>query len=193
MLLFSRKKAIIKEIIYLRHTKNTPDKLTVEVRSPQGQTMTYESKVIKVQNYTKDVIFRKKLLMYLPFYVMRYENELGTLDKDSKRLDALLKEYVGICKKLEKVLEENGESVLYNDLVGYILKIMDYMLRSQNKARKEMSKMGGKILESYTEKTEKRIRREMANAVKDIRKGLTAEELKKKYSAETLKVAKTIA
>ena len=65
-------------VIYLRQTNNTPDKLTVEVKSPQGQTMTYESKVIKVQEYTKDVIFRKKLLMYLPFYVMRYENELKT-------------------------------------------------------------------------------------------------------------------
>ncbi len=62
-------------VIYLRHTKNTPDSLTVEVRSPKGDTLTYESKVIKVQEYTKDVIFRKKLLMYLPFYVMRYEND----------------------------------------------------------------------------------------------------------------------
>lgn len=180
-------------VIYLRHTKNTPDKLTVEVRSPQGQTMTYESKVIKVQNYTKDVIFRKKLLMYLPFYVMRYENELGTLDKDSKRLDALLKEYVGICKKLEKVLEENGASELYNDLVLYIMEIMDYMLRSQKKARKEMSKMGGKILESHTEKAMKQGEKNLASAVKDIREGLTATELKKKYSADTIKLAKTIA
>ena len=57
-------------VIYLRHTKNTPDKLTVEVSAPNGQKMTYESKVIKVQNYTKSVIFRKKLLLFLPFYVM---------------------------------------------------------------------------------------------------------------------------
>ena len=180
-------------VVYLRHTKNTPDTLTVEVKSPQGQTMTYESKVIKVQEYTKDVIFRKKLLMYLPFYVMRYENELKTLDKDQKRLDALLKEYAGICKKLEKVLEDNSASELYNDLIGYIMQIMNYMLRSQKNARKEMNLMGGKILESYTEKTEKRTRKELINAVNDIRNGLSSAELKKKYSTETIRAAKTIA
>ena len=97
-------------VIYLRHTKNTPDTLTVEVNSPHGQTMTYESRVIKVQDYTKDVIFRKKLLLYLPFYVMRYENDLKTIEKDRKRLDVLLKEYIGICSRLEKVLEANGKS-----------------------------------------------------------------------------------
>ena len=50
--------------------------------------------------------------------------------------------------------------------------------------------MGGKILESYTEKTERRTRREMTNAVKDIAGGMKMSELKKKYSAETIKSAK---
>ena len=180
-------------VIYLRHAKNTPDKLTVEVSAPNGQKMTYESKVIKVQNYTKSVIFRKKLLLFLPFYVMRYEEELETLDKDAKRLEALIKEYLDIYSKMEKVLEENGVSELYGDLLGYILEIMDYMLRSQKKARKEMDNMGGKILESYTEKTERKAKKEMVAAVKDIRDGVKPAELKKKYSAETIKLAKTIA
>ena len=55
----------------------------MEVSALNGQKMAYESKVIKVQNYTKSVIFRKKLLLFLPFYVMRYEEELETLDKDA--------------------------------------------------------------------------------------------------------------
>lgn len=177
-------------VIYLRHTAETPDTLTVEVSAPNGQTLDYESKVIKVQEYTKDVIFRKKLLMYLPFYIMRYENELKTIDKDKKRLESLLKEYVGICAKLEKALEDNGESELYSDLVGYILEIVDYMLRTQENARKEMNKMGGKILESFTEKTERNGKLKVANAVKDIGKGINSAELKKKYDAETIKIAR---
>ena len=184
-------------VIYLRHTKNTPDTLTVEVRSPQGQTLTYESKVIKVQEYTKDVIFRKKLLMYLPFYVLRYEKELDKIDKDRKRLDELLKEYTGICSKLEKVLEDNRSSELYNDLVGCIMEIMDYVLRTHKNARKEMNEMGGKVLETYTEKTLKRGIKEgqknLASAVNDIRNGIQPAELRKKYSADTIKLAKTIA
>jgi len=53
--------------------------------------------------------------------------------------------------------------------------------------------MGGKILESYTEKTERKAKKEMVAAVKDIRDGVKPAELKKKYSAETIKLAKTIA
>ena len=127
----------------------------MEVRSPKVDSLTYESRVIKVQEYTKDVIFRKKLLMYLPFYVLRYEKELETIDKDRKRLDELLKEYTGICSKLEKILEKGGSSELYNDLVGCIMEIMDYVLRSHKNARKEMNDMGGKVLETYTEKLKK--------------------------------------
>ena len=77
--------------------------------------------------------------------------------------------------------------------MGYILEIMDYMLRSQKKARKEMDNMGGKILESYTEKAEKKGAQKVVAAVKDIRDGVKPAELKKKYSAETIKLAKTIA
>ena len=128
-----------------------------------------------------------------PFYVMRYENDLKTIEKDRKRLDVLLKEYIGICSRLEKVLEANGKSELYGDLVGCIMEIMDYMLRSQKNARKEMSKMGGKILETYTEKTFKAGGKNVVAAVNDIRSGMKPAELKKKYTADILKMAKSIA
>jgi len=52
-------------------------------------------------------------------------------------------------------------SELYNDLVCYIMDIMDYMLRSQKKARKEMSKMSGKILESFSERERKKAQRNL--------------------------------
>ena len=52
--------------------------------------------------------------------------------------------------------------------------------------------MGGKILESYTEKTEKRARKEMADCIKDVRNGMTSSELKKKYTSDTIRLAKAI-
>ena len=42
-----------------------------------------------------------------------------------------------------------------NDLVGCIMEIMDYVLRTHKNARKEMNEMGGKVLETYTEKLKK--------------------------------------
>lgn len=79
-----------------------------------------------------------------------------------------------------------------DDQIKYKKPIMTRMgmLRTQENARKEMNKMGGKILESYTEKTRRNSQKELANAVRDISSGVEPAELKKKYDAETIKNAK---
>jgi len=82
---------------------------------------------------------------------------------------------------------------MYGELVNHIMKIMDYLLSSQKNARKEMSKMGGQILESFSETKIKEGQKTLVAAVKDIRNGVKPAELKKKYSAETIRMAKTIA
>ena len=43
--------------------------------SYKGSVHEYTVPVIKVQEYTKSVIFQKKLFFLLPFYIMRYEKE----------------------------------------------------------------------------------------------------------------------
>ena len=57
--------------IYLRSGSNTPDFLEVDVVFPDGKCHLYRVPTIKVENYTKDKIFEKSLLMLLPFYPMR--------------------------------------------------------------------------------------------------------------------------
>ncbi len=81
---------------------------------------------------------------------------------------------------------------MYGNLIGCILEIMDYMLRSQKKAREEMRKMGGKVLELYSEKKLKEGEKNLASAIKDVRSGMKPAELKKKYNADTIKLAKAI-
>lgn len=62
-------------VLYLRNSRNTPDFLEVDVVFPDGGCHLYRVPAIKVENYTKDKIFEKSLLMLLPFYIMRYEKE----------------------------------------------------------------------------------------------------------------------
>ena len=50
--------------------------------------------------------------------------------------------------------------------------------------------MGGKILESFSEKERKKGKKELSAAIKDIASGMKSADLKKKYSAETIKEAK---
>jgi len=140
-------------VLYLRCSKNIPEKLEVKVNLPSGQHFIYESKVVKIHNYTKDVIFQKKLLFFLPYYIMRYEKSLELISKDSEKLIALLKEYEYIRSHLEKELFKENQSVLYTDMVNLIIKISDYILRKEENIRKGVGDaMGGKVLELESER-----------------------------------------
>ena len=140
-------------VLYLRCSGATPDKLEVKVNLPNGEYFIYEAKVVKVQNYTKDVIFQKKLLFFLPYYIMRYEKNLDEISVDTERLIALLKEYEDIRNSLEKELLKENQSVLYADMVSLITKISDYILRKEEIIRKGVGEvMGGKVLELESER-----------------------------------------
>lgn len=60
-------------VLYLRHSSATPDVLNMEVLLPNGESFDYETKVVKAQTYSSEEIFRKRLLLLLPYYLMRYE------------------------------------------------------------------------------------------------------------------------
>ena len=54
-------------VIYL-DPKSINDKLEMVIRFPDGREVPYYSKPVNVQQYSKDDIFNKKLLLFLPFY-----------------------------------------------------------------------------------------------------------------------------
>ena len=140
-------------VLYIRCTDATPEKLQVKVNLPSGESFIYEAKVVKLQNYTKDDIFRKRLLLFLPYYIMRYEKEIKEIANNTERLQELLLEYADIQMQLEKMLCEEEKSVLYADLVKLITKISDYILKSEKRVKKKVSDvMGGKVLELESER-----------------------------------------
>lgn len=140
-------------VIYLRCTKNTPDFQEVEMKLPDGQVCEYRIPTVKVEHYTKDSIFEKNLLMLLPFYVMRYEESAYTLDKDSEKLQKLLREYEDIRIKLEKDLSRFGRAEVYTDLNKLIVRISDYIFRKEEKVKRGVDKvMGGKVLQLESER-----------------------------------------
>lgn len=140
-------------VLYLRCTDATPDVLQVKVNLPDENSFVYEAKVIKLQNYTKDDIFRKKLLFFLPYYIMRYEKHIAEISHNTKKLQLLLAEYTDIRIQLEKVLRQEEQSILYTDLVNLIIKISDYILESEERIMKGVcDAMGGKVLELESER-----------------------------------------
>ena len=140
-------------VLYLRSGKNTPDFLEVDVVFPDGECHLYRVPTIKVDNYTKDKIFEKSLLMLLPFYIMRYEKRGHEMSEDPQLFQELLNEYEVIRSKLEVEITEAGRSELFSDLIGLITRISDYIFRNEEKVRKGIGEvMGGHVLELESEK-----------------------------------------
>ena len=108
---------------------------------------------MKLRNYTIDEIFEKNLLLFLPYYIMRYEKRFHEISKNPVELQFLLAEYREIQARLAKDLCENEKSALYTDLVNLIIDISNYMLDKEEELKKGVSDvMGGKVLELQSEK-----------------------------------------
>lgn len=140
-------------VLFLRSSGNTPDYLEADVIFPDGKTHVYSIPAIKMADYTKDHIFKKNLLMLLPFYIMRYEKKKHDMRKNLELLQILLDEYDEIRINLEKELTETGKAELYTNLTKLIVKIADHIFEKEEDIRKGIGDvMGGKVLELESER-----------------------------------------
>ncbi len=133
-------------VVYIRGKNRNGRKKTIKVNFPDGRSYDYAVKVIEIQKYTADEIFRKNLLMMLPFYILRYENKLPTGKKsDNKKMQEFLKEYENIVKRLgEGLLPKRSEE--YTRLVELIIKISDHICGRSVLKERMRGIMGGKVL-----------------------------------------------
>ena len=143
-------------VLYLRHNAETPAFLQMNLIDQDEDELTYRVPIIKVQDFTKDAIFEKHLLILLPFYILRYEKCLNEFEGNDRKLQQLLAEYEDIRKRLEAELIDKEKSVLYMDLISNIKRIADYLTKKQPRTRRELKKvMGGEILELESERLER--------------------------------------
>lgn len=98
-------------VLYLRCTKNTPDKIRVIINTPAGKS-NYEVAVVKIHSYTLEEIFHKKLLFLIPFYIFTHENLFSVYNDNEEQFKILKAEYELIQAKLE-TLSISGEITEY--------------------------------------------------------------------------------
>ena len=151
-------------VLYLRG-KNGPDFLEMELVMPDGQLVNYKVPVIRAERYTSDMIFQKKLLFLLPFYIIRYEKSVKKIEEDDAAFQTLIAEYGEIGKKLEKEFLAKGKEREYRDLIGLIDRILDYVCKESSRARKGIGDiMGGQVLELESERLERLLRERQEEA-----------------------------
>lgn len=146
-------------VLYLRKNSSIPDTLKLDLILPDGQRVTYSVPTIKLFQYTEDDIFQKNLLLFLPYYILRYEKDVDILEKDPEKRKLLLQEYSDIYDRLRLSCGPKREN-MYSDLVGLIIQILDYIFATQNIVRKELDAMGGKVLQLESEKNIEKGRKE---------------------------------
>ena len=93
-------------VLYLRTYKKTPDKMKYVIVTPGG-TVQYDIPIMKVQKYSLDDIFEKRLLMLIPFYIFSHENSFPEYNNNGQKLEELKAEYQFILEKLDE-LEQQG-------------------------------------------------------------------------------------
>ena len=135
-------------VLYLRHNKNTPDYMTMEIQVP-GATCSYMIPVMKVQRYSIREIFEKKLFFLIPFHIFTYESELKEYDADEHKLYELMQVYEEVVQKLndyaeKKVIDEYTKLMI----VDMSKKVLEHLTTKYSKVKEGVGTiMGGKILD----------------------------------------------
>ena len=107
-------------VLFLRHTRNTPDVMHIYLETSQGRVL-QEVRVMKLKNYTLDEIFEKRLYLLLPFYILVYENRFEECNENAAEGEKLIAEYRRIAAYL-------GEKVSIGDLNEYERNLLASMI-----------------------------------------------------------------
>ena len=87
-------------VLYLRSYKKTPDKMKYVIITPGG-TVQYDIPIMKVQTYSLDDLFEKRLLMLIPFYIFSHESNFPEYNSNEQKLKELKAEYQVILERLD--------------------------------------------------------------------------------------------
>jgi hypothetical protein len=167
-------------ILYLRHNKNTPEQMQIELRVP-GATCSYLVPVMKVQNYTTDAIFEKKLFFLIPFHLFTYEKDFNVYEENPQKLQELTGIYEEIVERLNEC-EENGiiDERMKTMIVDMSKKVLEHLAKKHSNVKKGVGDiMGGEILEYPSKTIWKRAKREQLVE-------LVQKKLAKNYSVEQI-------
>ena len=92
-------------IMYLRSDKKTPKSLWMKMETPGG-IVRYSIPIMKIMDYSLDMIFEKELYFIIPFYIFTYEKELRKYEKNLLMRVQLQKEFFDMRNRLQKCTEE---------------------------------------------------------------------------------------
>jgi len=136
-------------VLYLRTYKKTPDKMKYVIITPGG-TVQYDVPIMKVQAYSLDDIFKKRLLMLIPFYIFSHEDRFPEYNNNEQKLEELKAEYRVILERLDgleqqEVIDAFDKRTII-DLSGDVMNEIAQKYKNVQKGMGDM--MRGALLET---------------------------------------------
>ena len=140
-------------VLFLRDASGIPGNMVVNIAFPDGQQIKYILPAVKVQEYTKEELFDKKLLFFLPYYIMRFEKKIDNINRDDKKLRELSMDYEDVYRRLYVMEKSNiiDYNYLYN-LAALTNRLIGIIAKNADNVRREVMHMGGRVLELGSEK-----------------------------------------
>lgn len=136
-------------VLFLREAMHIPDKMTIEIRTPDGEGCKYHVPVMREADFTLEQIFEKKLYFLLPFYLFQYERRLNELNDNEDSLKNVLAEYEEIVRKLAVLVDEGRLSSRSRYvIIQMIRRVADKLAMKQENVKKKVGDlMGGQVIE----------------------------------------------
>ena len=168
-------------VIYLRTYKKTPDKMKYVIITPGG-TVGYDVPIMKVQAYSLDDIFRKQLLLLIPFYIFSHEKNLPEYNSNMEKLAELKAEYQDILARLDEL--ERQEMIGAFDkrtIIELSNDVMKELTQKYENVQKGVGDiMGGALIETTARKLKNEAENETKRqtALRMLKRGkMTVEEI----------------
>ena len=142
-------------VLYLKDRKTIPDTMSIEyIDEESGDSVKQQIHVMKLQRYSMEEIFRKELLLLLPFYIFHYQGRLKNVKTDKEAFEQMKQEFLSIKGRLEQFAKQ-GRITEFVKVT--LLDMMDRVNRKFATNYKDIVKglgdiMGGRILETEARK-----------------------------------------
>ena len=135
-------------ILYLRHTEQTPDEMTIRILVPGGYC-SYPVPIMKAQRYSLEEIFEKKLYFLIPFYIFVYEKDLEEYNTKEEKLEQLQRVYQDLMTRLqEAVAVKQINEMIRQLIISMSQKVIVHISRKYEKVVERLGGiMGGNILD----------------------------------------------
>lgn len=180
-------------IVYLTHTKNTPEMETADLCLPNGTVWKYSIPTLKVQNYSVEEIAEKELYFLIPLTSIRYYSK--NTKKQRKDREPSLTQFLGQCIMIitRAINEKKLTGRSGKDILDCFQRGCHYLFTEDEETKKEVQQMLEPYFklerEIWQEETEERLREEITKQVtEEVTKSVTEEVTK----SVTEKVTKSV-